>query len=824
MTDLAAPAPIAAPAIPTPDSFQQRVIDATEHSIRVVAPAGSGKTETLARRVEARIRQGVPARRILVLTFDRNAADSFRAKLARGGLAGGTRVETLNAYGYALLRRHFPQERTRMITEPFWPGTRFLSDLVNEYGRKTFDEMLSKLKNQSFDPRTMDRQALIRWIADNKVHLLRDLENELIDRKISPRQFGQDLASEFLAYEKFLADRGGIDFDDQKLRPLVLLRQKPHQALLERIQGEFDEVIVDEFQDINKLDCELIDLVSPKATLVVTGDDDQAIYGFRGASAEYLIQPNDWFTREFGHYELSINYRCPQRVLDAAARLIDHNGMRIPKHPRAAKAMRGTIETITAPEADAEAVAIARRAGQVLIDDRTGQAQTVAILARTHSQLLELQPALIGHEVPYAIAPANDIRITWEQARKMLLLAPSLRGDETPAAEERAEIMGIFAAAWRLGDRRVNELRRMAREDERAFPSPTLVQAVAQRHRTAASMLGTGIAPLRRSTTLRKDLEALEHLLNAQATRASELDDGGGRRDVRQTRLTGLIDMASRYAGRREEFLDRLNDLICLQRNALRSRTAPTVTLSTCHGAKGREWQVVFVPRCNRDAFPDKRSSEGEYLEAERKLFYVSMTRASEHLVLSWVQRGKPGARDAMEPSDFLYEAGVVTRPQPKKATKGTPAVQPRASRPQRPLTLITPRIRVVVDGTDPAKIAALPARIEADREKGIRLEQMTIRYAARDPEATLPLQLALALAGIPYAIDPAHRLAGSPLARHLRPGKAPGKRVVPGSLAADVLAALEQVASCLAGANGQLVGLTADLGAGPAGVQFTAG
>jgi DNA helicase-2/ATP-dependent DNA helicase PcrA len=550
VTETDSPITIDSPPTPAPDAFQQRVIDATERSIRVVAPAGSGKTETLARRVEQRIRDGVSPRRILVLTFDRNAAGSFREKLRRGGSAQGTRVETLNAYGYALLRRHFPDERNRMITEPFWPGTRFLSELVNEYGRRTFDEMLSKLKNQSFDPRTMDRQALIRWISDNKVHLLRDLENELIDKKITPRQFGHDLASEFFAYEKFLADRGGIDFDDQKLRPLILLRQKQHRSLLGRIQAELDEVIVDEFQDINKLDCELIDLISPQATMVVTGDDDQAIYGFRGASAEYLIQPTNWFTREFAHYELSMNYRCPQRVLEAAGTLIDHNTTRIPKHPRAAKPDVGEIETITAPDAASEAVRIARRAGQLLKDPATGDPQSVAVLARTNSQFFEIQPALVMEEVPYAIAPENDIRITWEQARRMLLLAPSLRGSATPDPEQRAEIVGIFGAAWRLGDRRIGELRRLAREDERAFPSPALIQAVAQRHRTASNAFPTAIAQFRRSQTLKKDLEALDAFLNATASRNGDAN-GGNWRENRQSRLTGLVTMATPYVGRR---------------------------------------------------------------------------------------------------------------------------------------------------------------------------------------------------------------------------------------------------------------------------------
>src|SRR5690606_28694434 len=222
-----------------------------------------------------------------------------------------------------LLRQRFPDERNRIINEPYWPGTTYLNDLVGEYGHRVFSEMISKIKNEVFDRRSVDKKKLAAWIADNRVHLLRDLENEQIVSNLSDTQFGRDLATEFIAYEKFLQQRNGIDFDDQKLRPLIRLRED--DALREQIQSLHDEVIVDEFQDINRLDSELIELIAEKATLVVTGDDDQAIYGFRGASAAYLINPKSAFNRDFTHYELSINYRCAPKIIDAAGKVITNN-------------------------------------------------------------------------------------------------------------------------------------------------------------------------------------------------------------------------------------------------------------------------------------------------------------------------------------------------------------------------------------------------------------------------------------------------------------------------------------------------------------------
>lgn len=796
---------------PAPDPYQQKVIDAAERSIRVVAPAGSGKTETLARRVEARIHQGVPAHRILVLTFDRNAAESFRAKM-RGGNGGPmARVETLNAYGYALLRQRFPDERNRIVSEPFWPNTMYLNELVNEYGHQVFSSMLSKIKNEVFDPRSVNRKKLARWIADNRVHLLRDLENEQIVSGISDEQFGTDLATEFVAYETFLEQRNGIDFDDQKLRPLIRLRQDP--SLMAHIQALHDEVIVDEFQDINKLDCELIDVISAQATLIITGDDDQAIYGFRGASAEYLINPTPAFDREFAHYELSINYRCPPKIIDVAGKVVTCNAARLEKHPRASKERPGTVETVQARNVDAESLTVARRAGTML-HAPDGSPQTVAILTRTNNQALELQSSLIRCETPYSIAVENDIRVTWELARRLLVLAPKLRKRKDPLdADGRATIVECFARSRRLPENQIRVLKRLAAVDETQFPGPEMLLQLPDRLR---SQFEYGFKNLKRAKDLTEQIDAIEDFLRATPS----VTMNGGRQANVQSRLKGLSDLAEPYGERRTAFLDELDRLISIQREALRRDSTPKVTLCTCHGAKGREWQVVFVPFCNDGIFPDARSEDGPYLEAERKLFYVSMTRASEHLVISWSDyRLDTGRKQA--PSPFVIEAGLAELPKssqqagPKVAApaprepgsrqrRGSstapwwgakPDTTPAPPRPTRLITLFSVRSRVVANGVDAGKVETLVNRMLDDEERyGLPASEMTIRYPAHDPEATFPLQVDLALRGIPFAIEETHRVIESDLFTSMRQAWQSGATSIPGSLGADAIAAMKQV------------------------------
>ncbi len=843
---------------PAPDQYQQKVIDATERSIRVVAPAGSGKTETLARRVEARIRQGVPASRILVLTFDRNAAESFRAKLRNGGDGPTARVETLNAYGYGLLRNRFPDERNRVISEPFWPATPYLNDLVNEYGHQVFSSMLSKIKNEVFDPRSVNTRTLSSWIAKNRVHLLRDLENEQIVSRVEDKQFGRDLAREYVAYEQFLQQRKGIDFDDQKLRPLIRLRE--NAALMAEIQGTVDEVIVDEFQDINKLDCELIDAISAQATLVVTGDDDQAIYGFRGASAEYLINPKGAFDRAFTHYELSINYRCPPKVIDVAGKVVRHNSTRIPKQPKAAKDLPGTVEGVHARNAEAEALTVARRAG-ALLRDGDGEPHTVAILTRTNGQLLELQAALIRAETPYTIGVENDVRVMWELARRMLVAHPVLKKRGVPDAETRATVAECFGRARRLPNNQVNTLKRLATVDETQFPGPELLQMLPDRMRPAFQ---SGLKAFKRAKDLDDQLTVLEDVLGAVPSSVMN----GGRKTNQPSRLSGMIALAEEHGGKAKPFLAEAERLISVQREALRRDAVPKVTLSTCHGAKGREWQVVFVPFCNEGIFPDARSEEGPYLEAERKLFYVSMTRASEHLVVSWADfRPDTGRKQA--PSPFVIEAGLAapakTTPRPAPPSGNGPAsgstsrpsqaasrqghsgsaapwwgrgtsrgttTTPAPARPKRLLTLISTRSRVAIDGLDAKKVDTLAARILDDEERyGLPVADMMIRYGAEDPEATLPLQLDLALRGVPFAVEDAHRFTESETFTAMRESWTSGTLRVDGSTGSDVVAAMEAVLRRATDSTDHLRWHAAleriadeEPGTDPAGIPFTIG
>ncbi|MCO5217985.1 MAG: ATP-dependent helicase [Thermomicrobiales bacterium] len=760
---------------PRLDQYQHQVVTSMAPAIRMVAPAGSGKTETLAHRVMARIEVGVQPNRILLLTFDTNARDSILAKLSALGAPTGVDVSTINAFGFRLLRERFRDERTRIMREVFFPQSPSLRKLTEEYGHSVFTEMLSKIKNEAIDTRSIDRTELARWCSKKRDFLLRSLEDDPILADLTDTQFGRELAGEMLAYEQFLQSRNGIDFDDQKLRSYLRLNQD--SSALAWLQDLYDDVVVDEFQDVNRLDALLIDQIAGESNLLITGDDDQAIYGFRGATASFLIEPQTTFGRAFESYELSINYRCPPRILRQAGMLISHNEHRIDKQPRASKQIAGEIEVIAEQDIEGECRAVVQRMQALL----AAESRTGAILVRRRAQMPAMQAALIRANLPYRVADVkDDLRVSWSLVRRLLLLAPLTLG-EVPDEETRREIVDIFCRARFMDDHRRTALMRAAAVDDLSFPGAELQQ---QLHARERNDLTTGLRALVGEMSVADRIRKLDALLNTEQRTymegGNELKRNRGDRDV--SRLSSLEDLARYRQNGAAAFAAHLDDLLKPQRTAVGAGSA-MIELLTCHGAKGREWQIVCIPHCNQGVFPDSRSEEGEHLEAERKLFYVSMTRASEHLIMSWSRD-----RANSDPSTFLIEAEmakprqkVVERPTVyrfsdmerktppvqkgrKLSPNGQWAMSAPVAKPKGPvpryLTLVSRFGRLMKNVLQPDAIDLLVAEVNRlQDEKSLSLVDIEIRYARSDPASTLPLQLALAFHGIPFAITGAHRM-----------------------------------------------------------------
>ena len=378
------------------------MIECRSQTIRMVAPAGSGKTQTIVERVLARIDEGVRPDRVLVLTFDRAARRSLVERLASRSLERGIdalncTVSTLNAFGAALLRRHAPEEAHAVTDDAL--GDRLLAESAAECGLAAelvghaglVHEVFALLKNALHDPRTGSAREFARFLGDDPV--ARDRMAEISSE--IPRADPAALARLFVATDRAMRRARVIDFDDQKLRALALFERS---ELRERIPGLWDEVIVDEFQDINQLDFALVRRLAARSDLVVTGDDDQAIYGFRGCSSEFIVGLARLLGREVDSHELAINYRNPPNLLAHAVALVRHNRGRIPKSPVAARTDAAAVVAAPAGSVEAETGGLAHRARKAIAGGR--RPRELAVLCRTNAHCVAVAAGLRSVGVP----------------------------------------------------------------------------------------------------------------------------------------------------------------------------------------------------------------------------------------------------------------------------------------------------------------------------------------------------------------------------------------------------------------------------------------
>ena len=742
-TSTAAPAP--RDTLPPPDPFQQEVIAAREDSLRVIAPAGAGKTQTLVRRVARRITDGVPPRRILVLTFDRNAKASFERMVQRVGLTRPPDVRTLNAFGWDILKRHFPDERHDLVKPWLVLGSRGLNPaasrhqliraLVEEGEPKDIIRIFDALKDHRFDPRDRAWKERNTWIAANYERLV----PEAFLRRFPERHAGEfalAISDEFRAYEHFLEKHNVIDYQDQKLRTLKLLQA--HPETLRRVQERYDEVIIDEVQDINPLDAELIREIAGTATLVLTGDDDQAIYEFRWATPRFLIDPNAFFGRTFRTLELSLNYRCPPAILKHALPLIAHNAERVPKAPKAHKEGGGEIVLGSADTTLNEGRIILRWIEEARQADPSLKYQDIAVLYRANAQHYGIQTELFNHRIPYRVNERFDLRIVWRKALVLLEVSSKLRAGEALPEEDRLALLSLYPAFTNL---RPTDLVAIARAEGRStqherFPGTATIDAI-----TGRMNAGTAThfrAAIRALTTARSIDEELA-VIGSRFFGFAEGATGAGNEttSLDESPIEELQNIAQRMGKvTREEFVRRFGTFLrkaeADQANAASGDTG--VELSTCHGAKGREWMVVIMPSCNEGRFPDFRSVDGQDLEAERRLFYVSMTRASQRLCISWLT-GEEGKAKPPQPSSFLYEAKLIEGPPPPRDAAAQPLVKAWEQRKQGRTTAKTPASSA---GGSSRGTRGKPARTASGKPGAARASgsRTTSRWQSGEPAA----------------------------------------------------------------------------------------
>jgi len=637
-------------------------LEATQHfegPILVLAGAGSGKTRVLTARICQLVREyGVPADRILAVTFTNKAAGEMRERIGRllGGEPTGMWVGTFHAIGARLLRRHAERlgyDRAFSIFDAD-QSLRLVKSVQESVG---------------VDPKRWASKAIRGEISNAKNQLITAQEFQARSEG-SFDLFVKNVAKVFPEYQKSLESQNAFDFDDLLIKPVELFETLPD--LLERYRERFAFVLVDEYQDTNRAQFRFVELLAGgHRNLMVVGDDDQSIYRWRGADIRNIL---DFETAFPGArvVRLERNYRSTQRILDAANLVISQNTERKGKTLFTERAGGESVTLVESLDETDEARWIVQEIEARVRETPTLSHKSVAVLYRTNAQSRALEDALRREGVPYQVVGS----VRFYERREIQDVLAYLRLISNPRDEGAFERVvnyprrgvGLTSLehlrAWAARER-VSLLEAAARSDEvpemRAAGSHGLrsFADLIQRYSVRATQASIG-------ELLEELVEELD-LVRALQDEGPEGEDRA--RNVAEL-IAGAIDFDAAMVEDAEETgddtgggVDRFTELdLFLQQVALVADVdkldpnAETVTLMTLHNAKGLEFPLVFIAGLEEGLFPLARAyDEPAALEEERRLFYVGITRAEDKLVLSWArQRRRAGDLTFNLQSSFL--------------------------------------------------------------------------------------------------------------------------------------------------------------------------
>lgn len=680
-------------------SEQRAAVVHGEGPLLIIAGAGTGKTTVLTRRI-AHLVSSKRARpeEVLALTFTEKAAVEM-----------AERVDQLVPYGYA----------------DSWIGTfhafgdRILRDAALEQGMNPDFRVLSRPEQIIFLRERLWRLPLERFrpLGDPTQHLhaLLGMVSRAKDEDISPAGYRDwaearhleaqseededdaqrhlELAAFYARYQELLTEAGVVDFGDQIYRALTALRERP--AALEKIRARYKYVLVDEFQDTNHAQLELLRLVAgdDEPNITAVGDDDQAIYRWRGAAEGNLLAFRDLYP-ESREVVLTANHRSTQVILDASAQLISYNNpyrleviAGIDKRLRSARVEGPPVrhlhfDTVSA-EADYVADVVAERLQQ------GHRPRDIAILVRSNDDADPFLRALNMREVPHHFSGSRGLYAR-EEVRLLVSLLRVLASPSDSVATFYLASSSVFQVPARALLRLNEYARRKTRpllDLLRELPENEDLASIEETARTAAARLVSAIDAAAVDVPRRRTGEVLYKFLQSSGTLGRLSAHPSAENEARVKNIAKFFETVRAYGEIAEhdrvpafvEHLDMLRDAGDDPAVADADPEEDAVHVLTVHKAKGLEFPVVLLVGCAERKFPVQRRSDplelpaqlvrappgaaDPHLHEERRLFYVAMTRAKEELILT--SAADYGTTRARKVSRFVVETLDLPSPAP---------------------------------------------------------------------------------------------------------------------------------------------------------------
>jgi DNA helicase-2/ATP-dependent DNA helicase PcrA len=621
---------------------QREVVFAGGGPVLVIAGAGSGKTRTLVYRVARLIESGADPARILLLTFTNKAAREMLRRVESllsidtRKMAGGT----FHAVGNRLLRQY----GERIGLSPHF------TILDQEDSRELLEAATSDLKLNTLDRRFPKGEVLLDLYSFT-INTERKLSEVLVERAPHFLSLLEEIVAVCQRYLERKKAARACDYDDLLLHWKLLLEAEKGEDLARR----YEHVLVDEYQDTNRLQGEIVDAMGkPHRNVTVVGDDAQAIYSFRGASFENILGfPQRYPDAQI--FRLTTNYRSTPEVLALANHSIVHNEKQFEKELSAVRAAGPPPAVVPLPDVFDQARFIAQR----LLEwrDEGDRLSDCAVLYRSHYQAMELQLELTRRGIPYEIR--SGIRFFEQRhVKDILAFLRILANPKDEISWKRA--LKIFP---RIGERIASQIW------EEIAPA---VQPLETFERADFSKTGRGVeAALKPFRSLLRKLDSAS--LRSSPAESIRLivedvykDYARAKFPNGEARLDDLEQFAQFSAG--YDSVRKFLDEVSLYNELSGEDTIAglpedeRVVLSSVHQAKGLEWSRVAVIGLSEGRFPNARASAtDEGLEEERRLFYVACTRAKNELVLTYpmLARDRYSSDVILEASRFVSELPV---------------------------------------------------------------------------------------------------------------------------------------------------------------------
>ena len=593
----------------------------------VLAGPGSGKTTVIIQRIRRLTeKMGVSPYRILVITFTKAAAEQMKTRYAALQGKTGVMFGTFHSIFFRILRQACGYSLEQVLSE--------------DERRNTMQKLVTEARISVQDQEEYIQQFFSQYsLMKNQLQDVSDFVPEGL-----PKDEFVALSKKFDGWKR---RNEKIDFDDMLTECYEVLSQD--EKTRKMWQDRFDYILVDEFQDVNRAQYACLQmLAAPKNNLFMVGDDDQSIYGFRGASPSFMLD----FPKDFPGTEkvfLDVNYRCSGRIIRLASQVIGTNMSRYEKNIKGDRDLGERINVFVAKDSGEEAELIAQKIARLLEEGMP--IEEIAVIFRTNIQGGAFARALFRRGIPYHLRDGGFHLYDHWIARDLaayLFLAENRDSD--------ASLLRIVNKPKRYISKDL-----LAEAEQMPYGLLRSLHVCPSLQKWQAEHLESLEEDLRQIQK-RKPYEALRYVRKVVGY-DEYLSDYAAYRKASLSNMIENADEITETAKGTEsgtEFVRKMEELSRQMKEQSKQKgNTHGVTLTTFHGAKGLEFGAVFLPSLAEGIIPYEKGRKGSALEEERRLFYVGLTRTKDRLFLSFTENRyeKP-----LKPSRFLMEMGLDER------------------------------------------------------------------------------------------------------------------------------------------------------------------